>query len=62
MKLEKFKGNVLLRMPFKRIVPFNNYSADFSGSSGSVSSYPVVQDGQEVAMDIYERPFSELIP
>ena len=62
MELEEFKGNVLLRMPFKRIVPFNNYSADFSGSSGSVSSYPVVQDGQEVAMDIYERPFSELIP
>ena len=42
MELGNFKGNVLLRMPFKRIVPFNNYSLILA-----VILFPtLVQDGR----------------
>jgi hypothetical protein len=59
MELGKFKGNILTKAPFKRIVPFGGYT---NGMETSIFSYPIIEDGKEIDMTKYERPYYQLIP
>jgi len=62
MELKDFKGNVLTRVPFKRIIPFGAYLSNGDYANGLLSNFPITRDGSEIDMSNFDRPFNQLIP